>query len=183
MSLNPLNYGPQLRQPDQRSCGPSCLVVARMRLESAYAAEALPAGSVRRCSPPTAGSSGSARRRGALQLPWPRALGTPPWAVAHEMGRIDRDRVLLAAGSLGPEARLRADPRRAGRGAPGAVFVGNRLLPRHVVLATDAEEAGGVVFYNPANGRLTTVSREAITTGALELGAGTSRGSSVTPRP
>ena len=29
----------------------------------------------------------SATSRGRLQVPWPRALGTPPWAVARELCR------------------------------------------------------------------------------------------------
>ena len=34
--------------------------------------------------------------RGALQLPWPRALGTPPWAVAHQLSAIDDERTYAA---------------------------------------------------------------------------------------
>jgi hypothetical protein len=180
MSLNPLSYGPHLRQPDQRSCGPSCLVVARMRLQSAYAEETLP----RFGAEVLATHRRVVRIRpamGALQLPWPRALGTPPWAVAHEMGRITGTKY---SWRLARWARKRAY-RRILEGLatelPVPVFVGNGRLPRHVVLATD-ETDGSVVFYNPANGRQKTVSEEAITTGALELGSWDVPWFTVTPR-
>jgi hypothetical protein len=181
MSLNPLSYGPHLRQPDQRSCGPSCLVVARMRLESAYAAEALPRFGAevldthRRVV-------GFRPAMGALQLPWPRALGTPPWAVAHEMSRITGTKYSWRLARWGRKRAHRRILDGLHAELPVPVFVGNGRLPRHVVLATDEEEDGAVVFYNPANGRLTTVSREAITSGPLELGSWDVPWFVVTPR-
>ena len=97
-----------------------------------------------------------------------RVTGTRySWRLAR-WGRQKAYRQILA----GLRARL-----------PVPVFVGNRSLPRHVVLATDAENTGAVVFYNPANGRLTTVSREAITMGALGLGSWDVPWFTVTPRP
>jgi len=182
MSLNPLSYGPHLRQPDQRSCGPSCLVVARMRLQSTYAAEALPRFGAevldthRRVV-------GFRPAMGALQLPWPRALGTPPWAVAHEMGRITGTKYSWRLARWGRKRAYRRILAGLGAELPVPVFVGNGLLPRHIVLATDEEEGGAVVFYNPANGRLKTVSREALTRGALELGSWDVPWFTVTPRP
>ena len=73
-----------LSQPDQRSCGPSSLVAAHILLDPAYAATQNPhafAGSVLDLHRQLTGASAFGR----AQLPWPRALGTPPWAVARAM--------------------------------------------------------------------------------------------------
>lgn len=181
MTDEPLVYGPQLRQPDQRSCGPSCLVVARMRLEPAYAAEVLPRfgaevlATHRRVT-------GTRPAEGAVQLPWPRALGTPPWAVAHEMGRITGTRYSWRLARWDREAAYERVLAGLGEGLAVPLFVGSRLLPRHVVLATDEEEAGAVVFYNPATGRLREVSREDIVAGTLGLGSWDVPWFTVTPR-
>jgi hypothetical protein len=181
MSLNPLNYGPQLRQPDQRSCGPSCLVVARMRLESTYAADALP----------RFGAEVLATHRrvvkfrpamGALQLPWPRALGTPPWAVAHEMSRITGTKYSWRLGRLRRKAAYDRIVTGLGTDLPVPVFVGNGRLPRHVVLATETTPEGAIEFYNPANGRLSTVPEEAIVGAKMELGSWDVPWFTVTPR-
>jgi hypothetical protein len=61
------------RQPDQRTCGPSCVVVA----------EGLP-------GPwPDFDARVLAMHR-RLNRVWPRALGTTPWAVARELGGVVR---------------------------------------------------------------------------------------------
>ena len=76
-----------LSQPDQRSCGPSSLVAARILIDPAYAATQNPhafAGSVLDLHRQLTGASAFGR----AQLPWPRALGTPPWAVARAMSEF-----------------------------------------------------------------------------------------------
>jgi hypothetical protein len=72
------------RQPDNRTCGPSCVVVA----------EGLP-------GPwPDFGSRVLAMHR-RLNRVWPRALGTTPWAVARELGgRVRRYRAAEVIGAL-----------------------------------------------------------------------------------
>lgn len=148
-----LPYGPTLRQPDQRSCGPSCLVVARMLLEPAYAAQAGTdfgaevLATHRRVT-------GTRPAAGALQLPWPRALGTPPWVVATELTR------LTGTTYSWPLVRWRPDsvtPRvleGLASGLPVAMYVGSRWLPRHVVLAVGATADGVPEVYDPARGQL-----------------------------
>lgn len=139
----------RLVQPDQRSCGAACLVVARGLAEPAYArtmrdpdrwrAEVLRAhGEVTR---PRDGS-----RWGA---PWPRALGTPPWAVARRLGITSGRRWRTAL----PDLAAVTEAVRAG--SPVPLFVGSRLLPRHVLLAVEvdaAPDADGVRVYDPARG-------------------------------
>ena len=46
------------------------------------------------------------------------------------------------------------------RTRPVGVYVGNRWLPRHVVLAIGADHDGAVRLFDPARGALVTVSRD-----------------------
>lgn len=98
----------------------------------------------------------SSRRPGGRQLPWPRALGTSPWAVAHELshltGRRYRTRVVLRRGIGEFESALRA----VGPDTPVALYVGSRWLPRHVVLAVGRAE-GALLVYEPSAGQLRRV--------------------------
>jgi hypothetical protein len=150
-----------LRQPDQRSCGAAVLVVHELLRSPGYAAAAGDATGFRRevlamhrrvTSP--------ADVTGRLQVPWPRALGTPPWAVARQL-----------AGTTGEAHAVR----RAGRdrsasfdrliahllsGRPVPVYVGNAWLPRHVVLAVEPVATDALRAYEPASGALATITRE-----------------------
>ncbi len=156
---NPL-FGRELRQPDQRSCGPSCLVVAKMMLDPAYAEGALP----------RFDAEVLATHRRVIRV-WPRALGTPPWAVAREMDRVtgvDYDWRLARWRRDAAYERLLAGLE---TGLPLPLYVGSSTLPRHVVLVVDAAEGGALDVYDPARGRLTTVSREAFSAGKLGVGS------------
>lgn len=158
-----------LTQPDRRTCGPSVLVALRMAESPDYrdrvlrggpeAARARFAAEVRAAHRTT---NRSLDARGRLQLPWARALGTAPWALAREVGGravyvvLGRRRaaaydVLVASLATGPTP----------------VYVGSRWLPRHVVLAVT--ESGGVVTcYEPASGRRTRFTRDAWLRGRLQ---------------
>jgi hypothetical protein len=94
--------------------------------------------------------------RERFQMPWPRRLGTPPWAVANALTALTGERI----------ATVNARPRPAlgydvlveqVRSRPVGVFVGNRWLPRHVVLAFAAAPEGAVRLFDPAKGVLVTV--------------------------
>ncbi len=163
-----LPFGTALKQPDQRSCGPSCAVVARMARDPAYARATVPRfdDEVLATHRRATGARGAA---GALQVPWPRALGTPPWALANEMG------------ASGPAYRWRVS--RFGREdafqrvlegvrseEPVGLYVGSALLPRHVVLAL-GEDDGDLEVYNPASGRLARVTAEELTGARLRFGS------------
>jgi len=95
--------------------------------------------------------------RDRFQVPWPRRLGTPPWAVANALTALTGE----------PVATVNARPRPAlgyevmaeqVRTRPVAVYLGNRWLPRHVVLAFAAVDDAVRVF-DPARGALVTVPR------------------------
>lgn len=129
------------RQPDSRTCGPSSVVVA----------EALLANREDGPWPDFRGDvlamhrslTGVRDRHGRWQLPWPRMFGTPPWAVARELG--------------GSVHRYRQAEVLAALPAPVPVFLGTRWLPRHVVLVLD-ERDGEPLIYNPALGAVVPLS-------------------------
>jgi hypothetical protein len=153
-----------LTQPDQRSCGPSSLVAAHMVLDPAY-------------RPPSFSkdvldlhrSLTSPSYAGRAQLPWPRALGTPPWAVAHAMesyaGVAYRTRV-VRLGSRDAVFSTLASALAAGRPCP--LYVGSTWLPRHVVLAVEGS-ADGLQVYNPGRGTIDELTRSTFVAGRLTI--------------
>lgn len=155
-----------LAQPDQRSCGPSSLVAAHMLVDPAYAATQNPKAFAtavlalhRELTSPSA--------FGRAQLPWPRALGTPPWAVARAMtsftGLPYRTRVVRLGGRSAEFDVLWAA---VAEGHPVPLYVGSTWLPRHVVLAV-APTADGVDVYNPTHGTVAELTRAAFEAGRL----------------
>lgn len=146
-----------LRQPDARSCGAASVVAARLLTDPSFAATLR--------SPEAAGATVLATHQrltglrsptGSAQLPWPRALGTPPWAVAAELatltGRPYRQRVVRWSGDGGFDDLT-------GHG-PAVLYVGSRLLPRHVVLVVEAVGRDTLRVFDPAAGALRAMSRE-----------------------
>jgi len=97
---------------------------------------------------------------GRPQLPWPRALGTQPWALARELPGSPRVTPVLG--------RPRAWRRLARAGRPVALYVGNRLLPRHVVLVLGVDADVARVF-EPSSGTTVTVTRDAFLADSLSL--------------
>jgi len=167
-----------LKQPDQRSCGPSCLVAARMLLDPAYAATVTPGTFDHEVLSLHRQVTRAIDARGALQLPWPRALGTPPWAMAHHLSAIDAERSYAARLAL---RRGRAFDRLAAATAPSVLYVGSRWLPRHVVLVVEAS-ATALRIYEPSRGRLVEVTRDDFVGARLGLAGWPKPWFTVTPR-
>jgi hypothetical protein len=150
-----------LVQPNRVSCGATVLVVARALLDREYgervgASPWVPA-RFREEVLTTHRDVTAAVQDGRLQVPWPRALGTPPWALTRELGGRDVRwiRTTTAAGYDAVGAAARA-------GEPVPVYLGSRWLPRHVVLAV-GEAEGRLRCFDPAQGRLVAVGREDFT--------------------
>ncbi|WP_134764658.1 hypothetical protein [Nocardioides sp. 1609] len=137
-----------LRQPDQRSCGATAAVVARMLADPSYAEGVRPRFAAEVLA--THRRLTRARLHGRLQLPWPRAVGTPPWAVARELTALTgvRHRTRLV--------RWRRPPRWED---VAALYVGDRWLPRHVVLVVGHDP---LRCYDPARGRVVEVDAAAL---------------------
>ena len=177
-----------LVQPDQRTCGAASLVVARMLGDPDYAGW-VETGEV--AGRPTDARAPTRRfadevlathvrtnrwydASGSLQVAWPRALGTAPWALAHEL--------TVTGGTSGPGTSHRVQavsPRRRGEAYDDVVaavalghavplYVGNRSLPRHVVLVVGGDDAR-LTAYDPATGGRVTVTRDAFERGELRV--------------
>ena len=177
-----------LVQPDRTTCGSACLVVARMLGDRDYA-RWLETGEVagrtrdprprrRRFADEVLATHVRTNRwygaSGALQVAWPRALGTAPWALAHEL--------TVTGGTSAPGTRHRVQAvsprhrgeayddvvRAVGRGHAVPLYVGNRTLPRHVVLVVGGDDAA-LTAYDPASGGPVTITRDAFDRGALRV--------------
>jgi hypothetical protein len=137
-----------LKQPDRRSCGAATVVMAAARVDPDYAA--------RTCADQGSFATAVLDRHRELTRwpPWPRALGTPPWAIA---------RALRAVTGVPHRTRL-ARWRRSAPPASGALYVGSRWLPRHVVLMVDDERC-----YEPSSGQVVPVPGDAYVGGRLSL--------------
>jgi hypothetical protein len=153
-----------LTQPDQRSCGPSSLVAAHMLLDAGYRPASFSTDVLALHRSLTASSFA-----GQAQLPWPRALGTPPWAVARAMqsfsGVVYRSD-LVRFGSRSSAFTSVVSAVTAGRPCP--LYVGDTWLPRHVVLAV-AASADGVQVYNPGRGTIDDLTRSSFLSGELTI--------------
>ncbi|MCM0621293.1 hypothetical protein [Nocardioides bruguierae] len=151
----------RLRQPDRYSCGPSSLVVARWcareeaptALEHDFAAVVL------------ATHRAEGRR-------WPRVLGLAPWDLAAALGRDPGGRWSWWAGvrSVRAGAVVEDVLAHARRGVAVPVYVGDRWLPRHVVLVVGAADRGGWAVYDPARGQLGAVAPAQVREGRLPGG-------------
>lgn len=169
-----------LAQPDHRSCGAAVLVVARALGDEGYA-ELLVTGRHPRTGWSMPGGLADRFRQevlalhrrvtgpvdvgGRLQLPWPRVIGTPPWAVAGQLGAAYTTRPVL------PHRRERcyaAVLTALARQRPVVLFVGSRRLPRHVVLVLAGDERR-LVVYDPGHGRVVEVPRDSFARAQLRV--------------
>lgn len=177
-----------LVQPDRTTCGSACLVVSRMLGDPDYATW-VETGEVtgrghdrrpwdRRFADEVLATHVRTNRwygaSGALQVAWPRALGTAPWALAHEL--------TVTGGTSAPGTRHRVrtvSPRRRAEaydevaravalGHAVPLYVGSRALPRHVVLVVGGDDEA-LTAYDPATGGRTTLTRAAFDRGDLRI--------------
>lgn len=157
----------RLRQPDRRSCGAASLVMARRLVDPHYAG-------VVDDQATFAHEAATLHRRltsladtgGGWQVPWPRAIGTPPWAVARDLRLVTGTAYAVHPVRLGREVWPHLATVAADR--PAAVYVGSRVLPRHVVLVTAVTDDAATT-YEPASGRLLAVARGRWEPGPLRL--------------
>jgi hypothetical protein len=160
-------------QPDQRSCGATALVVARILNDSTYAAYVEGAGDLKARFRTEALAmhqriTSLADVSGRAQLPWPRAFGTPPWAVARQLSgtpAADGTRATYAWHPCRFDADDAFDRLLAAGGSQrvSSIFIGSTWLPRHVVLVVDRTPGGTVHVFDPARGRLSELDRTTFT--------------------
>jgi hypothetical protein len=166
------DLGPVQQSPV--TCGSACLTVARMLVNPIFARWILSGQGPRGDAPEGATEAerfaayekvvmGRTNRLvaagGRLNVPWPRALGTPPWGARKELE--------FGAARRGTDYRLevlrplwRRRLRRAyGRllelvadGEPALLYVGSAALPRHVVLVLPGDGDSTLDVYDPGTG-------------------------------
>jgi hypothetical protein len=188
-------------QPDRMSCGSACLIVARALGDASYAAW-LETGEVagrprdrrtpgRRFADEVLATHVRTNRwadaSGELRWPWPRRLGTTPWALARELNATGgttppgtSHRVLTVSPRRRGEAYA-VVARAVGHGHAIPLYVGSRLLPRHVVLVVDADEAA-LMAYDPSSGHRVRLPREAFVRGDLRVAGWSEPWFAVLPR-
>ncbi|EON23031.1 hypothetical protein CF8_3053 [Nocardioides sp. CF8] len=166
-----LVLGRQLQQPDQRSCGAAVAVMAEALRNDGYARRLLAGGDEefdREVFAMHRRLTGPVDATGSLQAPWLRIVGTPPWALARQLARRSDGRRVVPA-RFRPGSAWAAMTASLARGELVPAYVGNRRLPRHVVLAVEQLE-DAVRMYEPGSGRLVRATREEWTEGRLLLG-------------
>ena len=166
------------------TCGSACLTVARMLVDPVFASW------VRTGSPNPPGSPPGAteaerfaayervvmrRTNGLLagpariNLPWPRALGTPPWGAKRELefGAATTGTLYdvvplraLSGGSLRAAFDCLVDV--VAEGEPAVLYVGNGTLPRHVVLVLPGDGDRVLDVYDPGTGRVGHLRRDTV---------------------
>ncbi|HET7475293.1 MAG TPA: hypothetical protein VFJ97_04630 [Dermatophilaceae bacterium] len=172
----PFRLTPQSGGPIQQSpvtCGSASLTVARMLVNPAFARWLV--SGVRTGQKPDPRTepqrfaeyervvmrrtNGLVRAGGRLNLPWPRALGTPPWGARAELehgAATPGVRYQTRLVRLGAPARLRswyaALVHLVDEGRPALLFVGSRWLPRHVALVLPGAGDRVLDIYDPATG-------------------------------
>jgi hypothetical protein len=166
-----LVLGREFQQPDQRSCGAAVAVMAEALRNDSYARRLLAGGDEefdREARAMHRRITGPVDASGAIQVPWLRAIGTPPWALARQLGRSStRGRVVTARFRPGRAWAAMNTSLRDGALVPA--YVGSRWLPRHVVLAVEPLD-DAVRVYEPGSGRVVRVTREEWIEGRLLLG-------------
>jgi len=130
---------------------------------------------------------------GKLNVPWPRALGTPPWGAEKELefgaarpGAAYAMR-LVRLGSSDALRDVHRDLTRLVRGGlPALLYIGNAWAPRHVTLVLpggNSSDGGGdggrgngsggkgdgLDVYDPATGTVTELSPERFASRALAI--------------
>jgi len=116
---------------------------------------------------------GAGRR---LQLPWPRALGTPPWGALNELAfgaadpSADYDLQWFRLGGREALGRRYAALRsRVHAGRPALLYIGNAWSPRHVVLVMPATGGQELDVYEPSVGRVVDLPHDAFVERRLRM--------------
>lgn len=179
------------RQQSPVTCGSACLTVARMLVDREFAHWVATGEGARPGSPP----GGSPAERFAayerivhrrtnhlalgdtgINVPWPRALGTPPWGAKRELelgaAKHGTDYVVTL---IRPLTRARLVPAFrhlnavVADGMPGLLYVGSRTLPRHVLLLLPGNGDDRLDIYDPTDGSVRARAVESFASHRLEL--------------
>jgi hypothetical protein len=173
------------------TCGSACLTVARMLVDPVFASWVRTG----RPHPPGSPDGDTPAERFAayervvmrrtnsllagghrLNLPWPRALGTPPWGARRELEygaarlgtRYTLD-VLRHEDGSGLQSDFETLVDVVAEGEPALLYVGNVLAPRHVVLVLPGDGDRTLDVYDPGSGRVDHLRRDTVVEQRLRL--------------
>jgi hypothetical protein len=193
-----MSTGFQLRAGDQGpvqqspvTCGSACLTVARMLVNPQFA-QWIVTGEGARGDAPEGATEGERfaayervvmkRTNGLyagghrLNLPWPRRMGTPPWGAKKELefGAARRSttyevEILRSAQRAGRRAAHQRLVEVVGDGEPALLYVGNALLPRHVVLVLPGDGDRVLDVYDPGTGLVSLLDQDSFAARRLRL--------------
>jgi hypothetical protein len=173
------------------TCGSASLTVARMLVNSEFARWIVSGEGARGDAP--GGATEAERFAGyervvmkrtnglfagghRLNLPWPHALGTPPWGAKKELEfgasrpGTQYDTVLLGLrGSRGLGRCFDRLVEVVTEGEPALLYIGNRWMPRHVTLVLPGDGSAGLDVYDPASGVVDQLRRDAFTSRSLGI--------------
>jgi hypothetical protein len=113
---------------------------------------------------------------GKWNIPWPHAMGTPPWGAETEL----EDAAAPPGASyamrwvrLGSSEALRDVHRDLVRlvreGLPALLYIGNSWLPRHVTLVLPGDGGAPLDVYDPATGSVTELAPERFASRTLDI--------------
>lgn len=139
-----------LKQPDPRSCGAASALAAKAMLTAWR-----PTHAATEITDAHRLLTSSTSPRDRFQMPWPRALGTPPWAIVNLLRVLTGQHIATVFAR--PRPAVAYDVVREQLATrPVVVYIGSRWLPRHVILAVAVLD-GGIQVFDPAHGRLVRV--------------------------
>lgn len=153
-----------LRQPDPRSCGAASALAAKALLTGWRPSDTDAATEIKD-EHRLLTSATSARDR--FQMPWPRALGTPPWAIVNVLRVLTGQHIATVFARPRPALAYEIVREQLAT-RPVVVYIGSRWLPRHVILAV-ATLDGAIQVFDPARGRLVRVIEEKWITNNLDV--------------
>lgn len=114
---------------------------------------------------------------GRWQLPWPHALGTPPWGGRNELEHgaaetgADYDVVWFRVGGRRRlEQAYAALSARVRPGRPALLYVGDAWLPRHVVLVMPGTGGHEFNVYEPSGGQVIDLAKGTFVERRLDIG-------------
>ncbi len=113
---------------------------------------------------------------GQLNVPWPRALGTPPWGAEKELeygaarpGAAYETRWVRLGSSEALRAVHRNLARLVSEGLPALLYIGNAWAPRHVTLVLPAQDGTQLDVYDPATGSVTELNPDRLASRTLDI--------------
>jgi hypothetical protein len=109
-------------------------------------------------------------------IPWPRRLGTPPWGAQRELefgaariGTLYTIDALRTEGEDDLVASFDTLVDVVAEGEPALLYIGNAVLPRHVVLVLPGDGDRQLDVYDPASGRVDHLRRDTVVQRRLGL--------------